>query len=578
MLLLNDQLRHHLENWDVDPSVANDTHVVVVADSLVDKESECDKDNKLTVGRGNKKTSHSRNSGILLALTETLNRLYCMALLWDAPAIATTLFVGGFAWGIYYHDHWNRTCLHVWYSVFIRVILCGSVTAAAVCGVAFLRRRFHKRNAAVLQSHRIALASLLSQIGAPPPSVSSMKMVLEHPHPTQIVQEAIILVQAFSHLLRTIDSCLDRIKSASSMELGLGIWSPAISRVEQHRQLQHRPMRRSTCMASAKQILAQGMQRAREVLWMRQRQDDDDCDEQGAGAMVPLQNVAETVVTISWLQAARRDLVLALTQCIWIPRSQHDMRYCLDAMEEIDAYLKASFFECPKDESSSLHLVAQSLHAAEIALWAYCKDSDNEKANIAWMQRFHAFLQVASALQETNNMGNAADTRTEVEDAQEQSSLCNIISSPLSFEDTENHLAGNKKLSHVQKPVSRTLVFSGTGRVTQKKLHAAIVNDPLPPSTFAGAAMAQALLFQELQTRLAVITHSEEINVDGVDSDREDGVQEADENHDTPRQQFAIPGGLLAELVSSITTNPRGGGAMELFCDHDVNASEEHSA
>jgi hypothetical protein len=551
MLLLSDQLKHHLENWEADPrdAVANDDIHDIDEDSLVDEMSNHN-DNDLANRRVSSDRTSPMNNNILLKP--------CWCHSWDA-----LILLVGFALGIYSHDYWNWTSVSFW-TVAIAVVV-GSMIASVFCGN-YLRRLQRTRRHAVLQAQHVELATLLSKIGAPPPCLSRMKvgLQLENCNPKETLQDVIDLVKSFAQLLTTIDSSLDRIKSATSMELGLGIWSPAISRVEQHRP------RRQCALMTAKIVLAQGLQRGLELFQLQQK-----C---GNGKeRVPF--TMETVVTISWLQLARRDLVLALTQYIWMPRSEQNTKYCIDAMEEMDAYLRASFFERHEDEPSSLHLVAQHMHAAEIALWAYSRETENEIARHEWMQQFHELLKVACALQETKNMGRRPDSPHDNKQEQARSLTTEIISSPLSFEDTGNMVETNG-VSLVPEAAPRTLVFSGKGLVPRKRTQgAAIMTTPSPAaSTTAGGGIAQAMLFQELQTFLAANANADEVSLNGEHDHCEEDLDESARSDDASGLRFEVPDRLLAELVLSINKDPPGGETMELFCDHTFSPVEDSSA
>lgn len=554
MLLLNDQLKHHLENWEADPSVAVDNHGID-DDSLVDDTPNHD-DSKLAHRQESNVSNCPRNTNMLLTRC------------WDALILCV-----GFLLGVHAHDYWNWNWTSVsFWTVAIAVVL-GIVSAFVICGNS-LRQLQRARRSAVLQAQRVELASLLSRIGAPPPFLSRMKLevlLVERDNPTEALQDAIDLVKSFTQLLTTIDSSLDRMKSATSMELGLGIWSPAVSRVEHHR-----PMRTPCALITAKTILAQGLQRGLELF---QSQTQMQRQMNGNGELqVPI--TMDTVVTISSLQVARRDLVLALTHSIWIPRNKKDTKYCVDTMEEIDVYLRASLLEHHADESSSsLHCVAQHMHAAEIALWVYSRETENEVARQEWIQRFHALLKMANTLQETKTTGRTSNMPSDDEQAPAQVLQSEIISSPSNFEDSGNMVGTNRGSStHVAAP--RTLVFSGKGLVPRKRPQSAGITTPslLAPSTTSGSAIAQAMLFQELQTYLAANANADEVSVNGALDQCEEDVDESAHGDDTSGRQFVIPDRLLAELALSISKDPPRGETIELFCDRPLSPLEENRA
>ena len=465
MLVLNDQLKHHLDNWDDDNDIVEDGPVVE------------------TKNYENAPTNTPQSSSPLkdrLNLRDTLVILVC-----------------GFLLGFFFRN--TSDCIRFGSLVAI------AVGAVVVC--AETRAWRSKNRQAKIHAQRLELSSLLALIGAPPVSVKKQIDDL------QFTKEAIDCVTSFERLLVTVDLSLERLKSATSMKLGLGLWSPAVHRVE-HRQ--------ARSLESSKKVLGQGMLHCLALL---------------------LQEEPTVVVTLSWLQSTRQRLVAALSDYISSIDNVDDLIQCRESMEELTAYVQASFIEIKTNESPSpLDPVAQHLHAAEIALWAYHQEDDDESSHREWIQRFHDLLNVAHALHETLGPGSIPDTAMEEE--QEQSLLqSSLNSSPSSFED-QGIMDNSEVCAQENSMNDKTLVFSGKGSVERKRQQ---TSTPLAPSA-AIASMTQAMLFQELQTRLSTLDKVDEVNVNKADDDEDESPPATM----TTARSFALSGSLLAELQSSL--------------------------
>ena len=127
MLLLNDQLRHHLENWDhVDPGVvvSNDTRVTLASEavgvSLVHDNNTNNNSNNnqdIAIVRGEREMSRpmNDNSTLVSSHADRWNDGLVSVTFGDASRASIGILVVGFALGIYSHDTWNRwTCIPYW--------------------------------------------------------------------------------------------------------------------------------------------------------------------------------------------------------------------------------------------------------------------------------------------------------------------------------------------------------------------------------------------------------------------------------------------------------------------------------
>jgi hypothetical protein len=302
--------------------------------------------------------------------------------------------------------------------------------------------RTTKKSTVLQRQYGDELTCLLASIGAPPilllqlpqgkhnnknkdyDSVQRGKDDVQTAPTTTItddfLQESIDLVTSFRKFLWKVDRILERFQSATSMKLGLGIWSPAVNRMELNRRQQHNDV----WGGNGKRIVARILLTCLAALGHNDEANDNDNQYGGGDGVV--------VVTISWLQSTRHRLVEALSDYLGAldTTAIQELHLCRATIEQLYKYLCAAMdvsFSGGIDEqqlhretanspqSSPLDPVAQHLHAAEIALWAYVQETtrtptgttreDDNNYNITvaaakreWVQRFYALIKVAQSL------------------------------------------------------------------------------------------------------------------------------------------------------------------------------------
>lgn len=422
------------------------------------------------------------------------------------------------------------------------------------------------------------------------------------------LQESIDVVICFREFLWTVDRILERFQSATSMKLGLGIWSPAVNRMELNRRQQHNDL----WGGNGKRIVARILLSCLAALQHHDEENDNDdhCDVSGCGGDV-------VVVTLSWLQSTRHQLVEALSDYLGTldTTAIQKLTVCRATIEQLHTYLcaamDASFSGGTHEQqrrpdtkalpqSSPLDPVAQHLHAAEIALWAYAQETttitplDENDCNVGvesttttatdtaaadaakqeWVERFYTLLKVAQSLHDEtcNSMDAAAAARQQQKEAEmsslSKSSEISSNTSSLSFED--NGISHSNMMEHDRRPPplpnDATLVFSGRGCVERKRqlkpVASSLTSSGVVSAHVAAAntAMTQAMLIQELRTRLAAMEKRNEIDVTTTCSATAEVLSYDTIEDDAPitvlQEQdgttFSIPSFLLTELQSSI--------------------------
>jgi len=349
----------------------------------------------------------------------------------------------------------------------------------------------------------------------------------------KLLPEQQAVAKVYKEYLSVVDDSLERLESATSISLGLGIWSPAVHRV--------RSDKKRFIASRSKRILAHGLLHS--LNYSKVSGDDDDEEAEPA------------VVTLSWLQYIRRQkLPLALTEHLEKIATSEELqkyRYCI---EENTAYLRACFLDMKnisKKEHSSLELVAQQLHAAEIALWAYCGESQSDNSRRRhWLEEFDTLLKVAQAIHDdVLKDAEKEDSRKELE-TEHLSTAIEKQDSPASFEDLGDSPSFSNRVLKTELDGNQTLVYSGKGSLPQN------FHQCLEPGIISQSnnIRTKAMLFQELRSRLAEFDKVPEISICPEDDDTNECNVKADrlKNNKGKWQMFALSGSLLSELQSSI--------------------------
>lgn len=472
MIVVNDQLNHHLENWDTNSD-----------DLASEKDEKKEPDCKEVLLLNSKITSGSTSwetlgCGVLIGLS----------------------FNNAFAHSIEY-------------------LVAPLIVAVVLMKLQEWRRKGRLRK---LQAQGEELAGLLARIGAPPMSSRGVKHVTT----------AIPLVTALEEFLVSIDYALERLQCATSLSLGLGLWSPSVHRVEHRRQ----------SLESAKRKLGYALQDCFRLLNYEPE-------------------VVPTVVTLAWLKSSRQELVAkALIEDL--SGDENDVTTCQERINELTCYVRTAFLEETKPVACPVtQQLARHLHSAEIALWAHSQNDEDKKE---WLVRVMELLDIVSVLKKSLNPLSEDDRIGEDDGSRVPPLQPSGDSDISSFEHNANDSADLKTKQHISAETNKTLVFAGKGSVKKR-----LQNNPPPPSAPSISSMTQAMLFQELQTRLSTLDPVDEVNAN-VEEEHDDDEQEIPQEENltagdsSVAGDFGLSGSLFSELQNALALQ---NGAVESFCD-----------
>jgi hypothetical protein len=453
MLILNDQLHHHLENWDEtvhEKVLSTSENVTEEVDDIM-------------------KSEMKKNI--------SLEQLYA----WISTFPFRVLLFG-FILGSFIHSKHSLEC--ILHSSSICMLIIGVWLGS---NAKFLLSVVTKTLQTTQSTKQMEVFQILLSIGAisfddPHTILHEISKGLDY---TEILKVTI----TFRRFLHCIDMSFERIKSATSMKLGLGIWSPAIYRVDSNN-------RNEITLPSQRRIIAQGLQTCLSLLTNESQLDE-------------IENY-----TLTCLQDVRRKLPCAfltfLTECT----THEELQMLGQKLTELEQTLDAVILQLPELETTHfLYPVAQHLHAAEISLWASFHDSSSQEE---WLKRFQSLVKIVSG-----RLGNTMEITTPhpPEDEESKSDPNNVASeiiagdkSCLEDDDDNDDSPNTAYKNTISKVPTKTLIFFGTGQAEKPPIsnssipHGTVSSYPLRPMTIPGN------LLQELQEALVSLPTADEIN------------------------------------------------------------------
>lgn len=502
MLVLNDQLRHHLNNWDDEPS---EDEIVLLNKSTSDKNVELkDDEEKDEVGTTDSQRIIKFFKDRIIAMNHQ-----------DTCVKESFMF-----FVIQFYSIVQGRCsiyspqMLVFLLIFLKMILdhhrlfWSLITSS-------------KEGSTIIKHQRIILSGLLARNGAPP---------INHFGEAKLISEQQNVARVYREFLCVVDDALERLQSATSINLGLGIWSPAVHRVSS--------AEKRFIASRSKRILAYGLLHSLNF------------SKKSGEEVEPV----PSVFTISWLQFIRREkLPLALTASLEKLSTLEELQKYRQFIEENTAYLKACFFDMKqvsKNESSSIQLVAQQLHAAEIALWAYCdEDTSEECRRRQWLEQFGSLLKTAQIINDDVFKDTEKKTSGNEEDEIHNSNLVAKQQSPASFEDPGVSQSSSKLVASNAMDRNETYVYSGKGSLPHE-FYESLGPVPIPQTNNFRTKVS---LFQELQSRLDKLDKVSEISICPDDDETEKCDQAARRRNKKEKcQVIKLSGNLLSELKVSI--------------------------
>lgn len=561
MLVLNNQLKDHLDNWDDN----NDS--VVDNGQLLEEEIARNDQNSDEVHEGVPPAEEAEAISIAVAkpgessshsMAETTRFIRCL----ESSGC-------GFLLGILFCR--NATDLLTGSSCFMLALL--SLVGYIV--IPRWREQQRRQQVQALKVRRLELITILGRMGAEP---------FEDSGSLAISKEMVAIASTCESLLQTIDDAIERLQCLMSMKLGLGLWSPSVNRVEQAiaRNNTNSDRKRSTIGAS-KAVLAKALLRG--VSLLSSISGETETNE----TLLYLEDSSPSVVTLSWLKSTRQQFVVTLSHyLLWSlslpePKQQlppvpmQQIIDCRARLEELIVQLEEYYFrdnsqrrkgDQASNASPTMDQMAIHLHAAEVALWAYYQatasnSDDNEALRQRWIDGIKSLVGAVNDIQGTMI---ASKTTAQGPDGQKEISTQVLLPSPpnpSSFEHRGESVSTNglSRLPIPCQPTDKTLVFSGKGSVKVKKQRSSVVLQSASSSSMPlGTAMTQAMLFQELQTRLSTLELVDEID---MNEDEEIVNEELEERNDespskinamarTTPAVFGLSVDFLSELRASI--------------------------
>jgi hypothetical protein len=534
MLILNDQLKNHLDNWDDDSSSVidddEDGSSDMTTSQIENNASACD---GLSAERDNEPQGPIRQQR--LVHRRSLHYLESTGC--------------GFVLGIWYCKKESAVASFISLSKILLLLVVVSTMWLLLRH--WRESRTYQREEA-MQARRLMLAVVLGRIGG----------TLGNKEHHNVSSEMLAVATAFERLLQTMHDAMERLQCAASMQLGLGIWSPSVHRVEQAASARGRSIQ--AVAGSSKTVLAKALLRSLTLLG----QEEEDCP---------------AVVTLAWLKSTRQKLIEAFSEYVWLEEvgdAAPPAAQLISRIHEIAVHVQAYYGrgdpttstqqEQSQEKSypSTIEQVAMQLHAAQVALWSYCHQGQDEgdesgSEQDEWINRFDMLLKAANTMQDTLNATHTLDQANKIDDGMASTSTIQSTSAPhpSSFEHegqigavSSARLLSDSKAT--RQPVDKTLVFSGKGSVQLKRQRSKPAPQSVPISI---TRMTQAMLFQELQTRLSTLDTADEINVNM--EEEEYAVMEEikpkdqkDLSKTSSSSMFGMSVSLLSELQVSIGT------------------------
>jgi hypothetical protein len=464
MLVINDQLKEHLEGWDWHPMPLE---ACLYPDDGRAEESV---------------TAHaSRHPN---AMKERCWNFLSLADMW----------VCGVLVGVYFlTEIYNKVILG---SLFVGLLL------------KLLKEKYTIQS---VRQNQLKLMHDLAVLGAPPFATKP-----------SFLREQIELVKASQDFVDAVDDAMERVKSSTSMIMGLGIWSPCIHRISANRP---RPP-----MEKCKRQLALSMLHYMKLL--------------GNVSDVP------EVVTLTWLHMMRRRLPEALSSYLssFVPtESVETLNDCRARIKETVMYLNSSFgLEVKQDYNhTQIDRVAQRLHAAEIAIWAYSQDQ-NETARNGLIKQFQRLLDSAHALLQDQRQESDSETADYALPSALVASGQEI--GPRTFEHNGQETNATSRRPPSNTESTKVLVYSGKGHIQPKRQ----LGTPPTVQAHPNVLAMQTIVFQELEERLSAMELAEEFDINKIEDRVPDDANDNNESESRTTAGFTPSGSLLSELQSLI--------------------------
>jgi hypothetical protein len=467
MLIVNDQLQQHLDSWE--ESFTDDYNL---SNSKNTKEND---DNCHQV---------SRIDNSISLMTKWILNKFSVLLMAFFFGLKVTQQVHDFEEAIPNYNSLGLVLIGIWIA-WSANFLISIVT----------------KNVPTIRSSRVKteLFQILLSMGAISIDIDVQSIVFQDSCKELISTSILSAAMCFRRFLQTIDMSLERIKAATSMKLGLGIWSPAIYRVDMNSRL-------GITLPLQRAIIAQGLQACISLLTNESEFESSE------------------TYSLTWLQMARRKLPSAFFTYLSQPMITHkELQVMEQKLTTLQQTLDAVILQLPKlDTSHPLYLVAQHLHAAEIALWSSFNDSNNQDE---WLERFQSLVKVAGGrLGQTMTATTTTQPRENEESMSDQLNLASKITSAdriISYMDDDTDDVS--KATSINVVPDKTMIFYGTGRnenqvpSNSSTSHGTLTSYPLCSKTIPGN------LLEELQEKLASLPNVvEELNTPELQHDVDD--------------------------------------------------------
>ena len=441
---------------------------------------------------------------------------------------------------------------------------------------------------------RIKIQSILGEIQAPPLTpisrIGASCESLDH-------DVLLNFTKTQSELFQSLDSAIYNLRIITSLNHGLGPFSPCLERIQDSNNLVHGSRMNASSVYIGKKMLFQCMHRhflslisVLKKSMVHYNISNDEIEKY----QKHYEHVKESqVLTVSILKKCRQynaDILSLVLSTILNKNQGCYFKLMVDLLEtnilqskELGTYIN-SYFDCgeiPSTHSTNavvdgLVCIQKHLNATQIAVWSYLKsiqsssssDEEQEKRIEQEMELFHhitsLFRQASAACTHLSDVlypEKASTNKNEVNhEAKADSAICAqdaITYDDKGVDDVTPHYQDESNQLHQL----RTLVFSGRGLKSNTNNNSGFVDDFESSShTFSAYTSGRIQLLSELQARLTLMDFGEEINADTSDdlSIKHDQVAQEEKSErkslkNSPTQNdFIVPRGLLLELQGKI--------------------------
>ena len=520
-ILLNDQLHHHLDNWDCDE---DDEDIIQEDTKRQHDDNDDDDDDDEEPQREDMRPNHQVRKLFAVGKEPFLILSLAVSVVYLPPKLLLSILV----------------------SALVYVLL------------QYARKWLQRKRSDHWHNCRLEIARLLGTIGAPALEEDGGRAKDPPWTGWDCGKEMVVdLARAQVGFLLVTQQLLERLRVATSLQLGLGPWSPSVERVELGESARPQPR---IPVGRVKQALATELRQQLQLLAQLLEHDDDDNDnhdDEVAGA---------SVVTLSLLRSLHREATVRLSEVLSILTTGVQVvdpqRLCQAKRQTEIAHANVcSLLETSSpnialhNHSKLVNEMARQLHASQVTLWAL-QHSQSQKDQVEWLARLdHAVgasndlnLRLQQVLSAPDAIAKRDNSKEHIPDSAKSMQEHNPQQE---FEDVGSHPFSPPNKGPAPRNSEKTLVFSGEGTVKQQQRHGS------SSDSWAGRAgeprvAATGLLLQELRTRISAMDIAPEVDADGNNVSHDRGALSTETQQRTVSLLPRASNGLLSELMKRV--------------------------